>query len=66
MNNDKLVVAAFTPESQAKEAGVMSGDILRRVDGVDVLAVKAEVTLTIAPFRNTLGFLAMRLALACQ
>ena len=57
MNNDKLVVAAFTPESQAKEAGVMSGDILRRVDGVDVLAVKAEVAFTIARFRNSSGFL---------
>jgi S1-C subfamily serine protease len=42
-NKDKLVVAGFTPGSQAKQAGVLCGDILRKVDGQDVLKMKSEV-----------------------
>jgi len=42
VNKDKLVVAGFTPGSQAKQAGVTCGDILRKVDGKDVLSMKAE------------------------
>ena len=42
-NKDKLVVAGFTPGSQAKQAGVVCGDILRKVDGRDVLKMKSEV-----------------------
>ena len=42
-NKDKLVVAGFTPGSQAKQAGVVCGDILRKVDGMDVLKMKSEV-----------------------
>ena len=42
VNKDKLVVAGFTPGSQAKQAGVTCGDILRKVDGKDVLSIKAE------------------------
>ena len=42
-NKDKLVVAGFTPGSQAKQAGVLCGDTLRKVDGQDVLKMKSEV-----------------------
>lgn len=42
VNKDKLVVAGFTPGSQAKQAGVCCGDILRKVDGRDVLSMRVQ------------------------
>jgi len=45
VKKDKLVVAGFAPGSQAKQAGVICGDILQRVDGKDVLSMKAQVLL---------------------
>eukprot|EP00277_Geminigera_cryophila_P003601 CAMPEP_0179415636 /NCGR_PEP_ID=MMETSP0799-20121207/6340_1 /TAXON_ID=46947 /ORGANISM="Geminigera cryophila, Strain CCMP2564" /LENGTH=184 /DNA_ID=CAMNT_0021188393 /DNA_START=171 /DNA_END=725 /DNA_ORIENTATION=- len=42
VNKDKLVVAGFTPGSQAKQASVTRGDVLRKVDDKDVLQMKAQ------------------------
>lgn len=37
--NSKLICAGFAPGSPAKAAGVKSGDILKSVDGADILQV---------------------------
>ena len=39
--NDILVVDAFDPKSSAAEADLRQGDILSRVDGVDVIGTSA-------------------------
>jgi len=40
--NSKLICAGFAPGSPAKAAGVKSGDILKSVDGTDILQVFVE------------------------
>jgi len=40
IRNHKMIVAGFDPGCLAKEKGVQKGDILRAIDGVDVLALK--------------------------
>jgi len=47
VNKDKLVVAGFMPGSQAKQASVTRGDVLRKVDDKDVLQMKAQVTFSL-------------------
>ena len=45
--NSKLICAGFAPGSPARAAGVKSGDILKAVDGTDIL----QVSLCVHPFR---------------
>jgi len=42
--NSKLICAGFAPGSPAKTAGVKSGDILKSVDGADILQMKVDGT----------------------
>jgi len=40
--NSKLIVAGFAPGSAARSAGVRSGDILKAVNGQDVLGLTVD------------------------
>lgn len=42
VRGNKLIVAGFSPDSQAREAGVLAGDILKAVDGYDFMKEKID------------------------
>ncbi len=43
VRNNRLIVAGFDPDSSAKKAGLECGDILREVQGVEVIHERVNI-----------------------